>query len=56
VILPVRLSSILAILAAGLASLGLVLESLFSIKFLFACSEYEFFSAFLAYQCLVSVH
>lgn len=50
------LVSILSLLAAFLASLGLVLEALFCIEFLFACSEYKFLSAFLADQSFVLVH
>ena len=42
--------------AAVTASLGLVGEALLSIKFLLSGSESEFLSAFLADECLVSVH
>ena len=43
------LSAVLACVAAALASLRLVLKALFSVKFLFACREYELFAALFAY-------
>ena len=48
--------SVFACVTASLAALGLVNETLFSIEFLFACCEYEFFAAFLAFECFVFVH
>ena len=48
--------SIFSLVAASLASLGFILETLFCIELLFTCCEYEIFSAFLALQCLVFVH
>ena len=42
--------------AAITASLGLVLETLFSVKLLLTGGEYEFLSAVFADQCLVCVH
>jgi hypothetical protein len=50
------LGRIFLCVAAGLASLRLVLEALFSIEFLFSGCENEFRSAILAYQCLVLIH
>ena len=50
------LSSVLLSGTASLASLGFVLETFFSIEFLFTCCEYEFSSAIFAYQCLVLIH
>jgi hypothetical protein len=50
------LTCILASIATGLASLGLILEALFSIEFLLACSENEIVSAVLALQCDVLIH
>ncbi len=47
---------ILACIAASLASLGLILESLLCVKFLLACCEYEIVAAFLALKGLVLVH
>ena len=41
---------------AGFASQGFVLETFFCVEFLFACGEYEFVAAILAYQCLVLIH
>jgi len=49
-------SAVLASIAASLATLGLVSEALFCIKFLLSGSESEFLSAFLADECLVFVH
>lgn len=40
---------ILSLVTACLASLGLILETLFCIEFLLTCCEYEFLAAFLAY-------
>ena len=50
------LASVLALIAACLASLGLVLEALFCIEFLFTGSENEIVSAVLALQCDVLIH
>ncbi len=47
---------ILASVTASLASLRLILEASFSIKFLFAGCEYELFSALFAFKCFVLVH
>lgn len=47
---------ILLCVAAALTSLGLVLETLFSIEFLLAGCEYEFSSTILANQCFVLIH
>ena len=47
---------VFACITASLAALGLVYETFFSIEFLFACCEYEFFAAFLAFECFVFVH
>ena len=41
---------------AGLATLRLVLETALCIKLLLTCGKNEFFSAFLAYHCLVFEH
>jgi hypothetical protein len=49
-------SVVLSCIAARLASLGLILEALFSIEFLLACSENEIVSAVLALQCDVLIH
>jgi hypothetical protein len=49
-------SSVLSDVAAGLASLGLVLEALLCIELLLTCGEYEVVAAFLALQSLVLVH
>ena len=54
--LSVRFFAGLAGVAAGFASLRLVLESLFSVEFLLASSENELGSAFFAYSCFVFVH
>ena len=50
------LAIVLASIAACLATLGLIGETLLSVKFLLSGSESEFLSAFLADECLVSVH
>ena len=42
-----------ALVAAVAAARGLVLEAFFGVKFLFARAEDEFFTAVLAYECLV---
>jgi len=47
---------ILASIAASLASLRLILETLFSVEFLFACSEDKIFATIFAFQCDVLVH
>lgn len=47
---------ILTGIAARLATLRLICEAFFSIKFLLTGSENEFLSAILADQCLVVVH
>ena len=46
--LSLGLACILLLVAACLASLGLVLESLLCIESLLTCGKYEFFSAVLA--------
>ena len=48
--------SVLSDVAAGLASLGLVLEALLCVELLLACGEDKISSAFLALQSLVLVH
>mgnify|MGYP007076403117 CR=1 FL=1 len=53
-----RLSSIAAVslsFTAFMAASRFILESFFRIKFLFPCSEYEFFAAVLTCQCLVLI-
>ena len=47
---------VLASIAAGLATLGLVLETTLSIKFLFTSGKHELLSTLFAYQCLVLEH
>jgi hypothetical protein len=54
--LAVGAGSILALIAAALASLGLVHEASFSIEFLFTSGEDEFRSTFFTGQSLVCVH
>lgn len=51
-----NLCRIFASLTAVAASLRFVLETSFRIEFLFAGGEYEFISAFFAYQSLVLIH
>jgi len=46
----------LACIAAGFASLGLVLEALLCIEFLLTGGEHEIIAAFFALQCLVLIH
>jgi hypothetical protein len=46
----------LAGITAGFATLRLVGESFFGVKFLFVSRKNEFGSAFLAGQCFVAVH
>ena len=46
----------LARLTASLATSGLILETLFSVEFLFASGEHEFLPTVAAYQRLVFVH
>ena len=48
--------SVLSCHTAISAALGLVGETFFSVKLLLSGSESEFLSAFLADECLVSVH
>ena len=50
------LDCVLASIAAGLASLGFVLEALFCVEFLFTCSEHEILATILALQCFVLIH
>jgi hypothetical protein len=47
---------VLSLVTAYLASLGLVLEALFCVEFLFAGGEHEIIAAFLALKGLVLVH
>jgi len=54
--LLLRSGCVLSCVSASLASLRLVLESSFSVEFLFASRECEFSAAFLAYQCFVLIH
>ncbi len=49
-------TGVLACITASLAALRFVYETFFSIEFLFACCEYEFCAAFLAFECFVFVH
>ena len=51
-----RLCGVFAVLAAGFASLRLVLEALRGVKLLLAGSEYKFLAAILADESLVFVH
>ena len=48
--------SSLASIAAGLAALGLILETTLGIELLLAGGKNEFFTAFFADKCLVFVH
>ena len=50
------LGSVLLSVSAGLASLGLVLETFLGIEFLLTCGEHKLLTTILAYQCLVFVH
>ena len=50
------LAYVFALITARLASLGLVLEALFSIEFLFSCGEYEIVATVFALQCDVLIH
>jgi hypothetical protein len=43
-------------IAARFATLGLILEALLCIEFLFACSESKFLSAVLTNECFVLIH
>jgi len=43
-------------IAAGLATLGFVLETLFGVEFLLTGGENEFLAAVFALECLVLVH
>lgn len=54
--LAVRLGCILTVVTASLASLRLVLESLFGIKFLLTCGKDEILTAILAFKGLVFEH
>lgn len=54
--LTLGLCSVLTGIAAGLASLGLVHETLGCVELLFASGEHEFSAAFFADQSLVFVH
>ena len=54
--LAFRLRSVLASIAAGLASLRLVYKALGCVKFLLTGGENEFSAAFLACECFVFVH
>ena len=49
-------AGVFACITASLAALGFIYETLFSVEFLFACCEYEFFAAFFAYKCFVFEH
>ena len=49
-------SVVLASVTAGLAALGLILETTLSVELLLAGSEHELVAAFLTYQSLVFVH
>ena len=49
-------TGVLAVAAAVLAADGLILETLFRIKLLFARREYEFRTTIFAYQSLVFEH
>ena len=49
-------TGVLACITASLAALRFVYETFFSIEFLFACCEYDFCAAFLAFECFVFVH
>ena len=48
--------SSLACVAASFASLGLILEALFSIEFLLTGGEHKFITAVFVCECLVFVH
>ena len=50
------LGGVLAGVTASFASLGLVLETLFSIEFLLTGGEHKFLAAFFAHESLVFVH
>lgn len=54
--LAVRLGCILTVVTASLASLRLILESLFGIKFLLTCGKDEILTAILAFKGLVFEH
>lgn len=54
--LTVCFASVLSLVAAGLASLRLVLEAFLGIELLLTCSERKLLAAFLAYKDLVLVH
>ena len=47
-----RLVGLTALTAAG----GFILETLFSVEFLFACGKHEFFAAVTAHQRFVLIH
>ncbi len=50
------LACVLSCVAAGLASLGLILETAFCVELLLTCGENEFCAAILTNQSLVFVH
>lgn len=54
--LAFRLCSVLASIAAGLTSLGLIYKAFGRIEFLLAGGEHKFSAAFLACECFVFVH
>ncbi len=56
VILTGSASSGFAVVTAGLAALGLILESTLSVELLLTGSENELVAAFLAYHCFVFEH